>query len=374
MIYKTKQYIRNLLNLSSINYIQRIIKYLNIEPQIIYQGKKKINVYNDLDIHRIKEFNELHKDDHRALFTKETNLKRYVVENTFNIDWVRKEAIEKSKTTESTEKRKQTCMEKYGVLHVILREDVREKMLKCINTPEAIQKSKDTKLRRYGDVNYNREQCKNTCMQRYGVSSYSKTTEFKTFIHNMFLNEEFTNMFKEKIKRTNQERYGVNWQGERTEIKEKIRCINQEKYGVDWFTQTPEFNNIAHKKYIYNNISFASSWEIALYIYLIDHNISFTYQPSDIKFTYIYNNIQHRYFPDFKINGVYYEIKGDYFFNDENILICPYDNSYNELYKQKYLCMLDNNVKILRYIDMIPYLTYVKNNYGKTYLKQFKNY
>lgn len=251
MIYKTKQYIRNLLNLSSINYIQRIIKYLNIEPQIIYQGKKKINVYNDLDIHRIKEFNELHKDDHRALFTKETNLKRYVVENTFNIDWVRKEAIEKSKTTESTEKRKQTCMEKYGVLHVILREDVREKMLKCINTPEAIQKSKDTKLRRYGDVNYNREQCKNTCMQRYGVSSYSKTTEFKTFIHNMFLNEEFTNMFKEKIKRTNQERYGVNWQGERTEIKEKIRCINQEKYGVDWFTQTPEFNNIAHKKYIY---------------------------------------------------------------------------------------------------------------------------
>lgn len=36
--------------------------------------------------------------------------------------------------------------------------------------------------------------------------------------------------------------------------------------------------------------------------------------------------------------------------------------------------MLDNNVKILRYIDMIPYLTYVKNNYGKTYLKQFKNY
>lgn len=35
--------------------------------------------------------------------------------------------------------------------------------------------------------------------------------------------------------------------------------------------------------------------------------------------------------------------------------------------------MLDNNVKILREHEIKPILNYIDENYGKGYLKQFKN-
>ena len=38
----------------------------------------------------------------------------------------------------------------------------------------------------------------------------------------------------------------------------------------------------------------------------------------------------------------------------------------------KIKCMQENNIKILNYNDIKFALDYVKNNYGKNYLKQFK--
>jgi len=57
------------------------------------------------------------------------------------------------------------------------------------------------------------------------------------------------------------------------------------------------------------------------------------------------------------------------FFNENDELINPFNN---ELNLEKYQCMLDNNVKILREKDIKPILEYINNNYGKNYLKQFK--
>lgn len=58
----------------------------------------------------------------------------------------------------------------------------------------------------------------------------------------------------------------------------------------------------------YKGIYCASSWELAFLIYHLDHNSNITrcvtYYP------YTYNDKEFRYLPDFEIDGVIYEIKG----------------------------------------------------------------
>ena len=62
-------------------------------------------------------------------------------------------------------------------------------------------------------------------------------------------------------------------------------------------------------------------------------------------------------------------------------MICPYtqkENSrhtkdwYDDQFEAKHQCMIKNNVKILTSIDMKPILKYIKDKYGKDYLKSFK--
>ena len=120
--------------------------------------------------------------------------------------------------------------------------------------------------------------------------------------------------------------------------------------------------------YTFNNIKFDSSWELAYYIWLKDHNIDFEYQPN-MPIEYKVNNLIKYYYPDFLINNQFYEIKGNQFFNENNQLINPFNNTLDI---EKYQCMIDNNVKILREKDIIPILDYINEKYGKNYLKQFK--
>ena len=120
--------------------------------------------------------------------------------------------------------------------------------------------------------------------------------------------------------------------------------------------------------YTFNNIKFDSSWELAYYIWLKDHNIDFEYQPN-MPIEYKVNNLIKYYYPDFLINNQFYEIKGNQFFNENNQLINPFNNTLDI---EKYQCMIDNNVKILREKDIIPILDYNNEKYGKNYLKQFK--
>ena len=77
-----------------------------------------------------------------------------------------------------------------------------------------------------------------------------------------------------------------------------------------------------HKKYIYNNIKFDSSWELAYYIWLKDHNINFEYHTVILE--YKVNDTTHFYYPDFKVNNELQEIKGTHFFDKDGQLIDPY--------------------------------------------------
>ncbi len=112
----------------------------------------------------------------------------------------------------------------------------------------------------------------------------------------------------------------------------------QQKYNVE----NPMQNNQIRLKqqrscYMYDNIKFESSWELIFYIWLQMNQIKFEYQPK-IKFQYVYNSINHFYFPDFLINNnTLVEIKGEQFINKEtNTWQCPYNHELDKLYEEKH--------------------------------------
>ena len=108
---------------------------------------------------------------------KETTLEKY-------------NAIYYSSTNEFKEKYKQTCLERYGVEYYTQTSEYKERIIKLCNklydvdyyfqTNNFKNKSASTKLILYNDIFYNnKEKTFNTCLEKYGVDSYSKTNEFK---------------------------------------------------------------------------------------------------------------------------------------------------------------------------------------------------
>lgn len=136
-------------------------------------------------------------------------------------------------------------------------------------------------------------------------------------------------------------------------------------------TVVQNLENSNHLKgYIYKGIRFDSSWELALYIYLEDNNRQFIYHPG-VYFEYEdeENFQKHTCWPDFLIEGQFYELKGDQFFNEKDE---PFNKYTRKFWWGKYNALTRNNVKILRLEDIKTYLRYVNDKYGKTYLKSFK--
>ena len=142
------------------------------------------------------------------------------------------------------------------------------------------------------------------------------------------------------------------------------------KYGISNPTFDPKIREKQRNKYTYNNENFDSSWELAYYIWLKDHNIDFEYQP-DISFKYEYNGKIHLYFPDFKVGDEIIEIKGRQFFENGK-MICPYNRTQDDIYEAKHQCMIKNNVKLILSNDIKFYINYIKEKYGSSYIKSLK--
>lgn len=115
-----------------------------------------------------------------------------------------------------------------------------------------------------------------------------------------------------------------------------------------------------HARYYYDGQRFDSSWELAYYIWLKDHNIPFEFHIDPID--YSYQGKSHRYYPDFKVNGMLVEIKGPQ--------LLKLMQESNTLDNAKYRCMIEHNVKIMS--DCSEYLNYIEEKYGKEYLQQFR--
>lgn len=239
------------------------------------------------------------------------------------------------KVDKANEKRKKTCLEKYGTENAAQNSEVKAKYI-------------NTWKEKYGCMGYFQRGCDQNEIQKLAHSDLAYE--------------------RKKIK--NRKNFGTDWPAQSKEIQKKMQDTYEERTGYRNAMQNPEDAARCHRgKYLYKNIRFDSSWELAVYIWLEDNNKQFTYHPNPV-FDYIDDEgITRVYYPDFLIEGKLYEIKGTQFFNDKSE---PYDFYNNKYWWGKYNALLEHKVKILKMDDIKLFLRYVKDKYGKNYLKQFK--
>ena len=231
---------------------------------------------------------------------------------------------------------KWTMFKHYGVINVFQMEKVK-------------QKSINTLKRKYGVINSSQrkehwEKVSKTSLEKYGTERPTQSQKVK-----------------DKQAQTNVKKYGTISALQNKNVNKKTKETMFRKFGVEYSAQNKELRSKQRSKFKYNEIKFDSSWELAYYIWLKDNNIEFEYQPEPL--TYLYEQKEHKYFPDFKINNELIEIKG------KNWLKLLLEKGTKQ--EAKYKCMLEHNVKIIT--DCSKYLQYIKNKYGTNYLRKFKN-
>ncbi len=136
------------------------------------------------------------------------------------------------------------------IYSVVCNKDCKQEYLQ---TQEYKDKIKNTNLERYGVENYSQtkecvEKIKKTNLQRYGVEHTSQLEESK-----------------EKSKKTSLERYGVEHPSKTKSVKEKYKATCLERYGVESYTQTQEHKNkqklTCLKKYGVDSYSKTQEWK-----------------------------------------------------------------------------------------------------------------
>lgn len=224
-----------------------------------------------------------------------------------------------------------------------------------------------------------RENVKKTLMKKYGVDNPMKSIEIcnkmkenniKKYgccctLHNPDIHTKVINIFKRK--------YGSESAITSDIIKQKSLETIRKRYNCNNVSQNHDIRLKQQSKYKYNNIIFDSGWELYYYIYLKDQNKIFEYQPK-IHFEYFVNNVKHIYYPDFKVDDILIDIKGDHFFDKNGNMICPWNRSkeMDKLFQEKFKCMINNNIKIIKGDVILPIIKEIDNKYGNNYYKKFK--
>lgn len=303
---------------------------------------------------------------------------------------------------ETKDKIEKTCLEKYGYEYTAQVPKIRKKQKKTYNNhkkennkfvKQIVEKRNSTYKSKTGYENplQNPEiqkQIKTTVNKKYGCEYVFQNTKIQNKIKRTkkrkYGNECYTNRDKSsktyhkhydnnlnkqnerliKMKTTFNEHYNCDWGLQSKEIKEKSKNTFKQKYGVEHPSQVSEIQNNKESKYHYNNKCFDSSWELAFYIWLTDNKIRFEYHPKPITYYWSENGTYHKYYPDFKLwNNTLIEFKRPDLY--KNML--TYTGSKENA---KYLCMVNNYVKIYTHCE--KYEQYIKVKYGTGYLKQFK--
>lgn len=123
---------------------------------------------------------------------------------------------------------KTCCKEHANMLDGITVKKVLKDIYSDVNKKQEINnKIRATCLLKYGDEHYsNRIKARETCLQRYGVTSPLKSE-----------------IFKQKSKETCLQKYGVEYTGQIPEKIEKTHKVCLEKYGVDSVFKVQKFRN-----------------------------------------------------------------------------------------------------------------------------------
>jgi hypothetical protein len=287
-----------------------------------FQNLENVEKIKQSKIKHYGSLEESYKEQTRK--TKQTKKERYGDEYYVNKD-----------------KRRQTCLEKYGVENPFMSKEIQEKG----------HQNKD-----YEQTEQTR---KRTCLEKYGTTSFCDRNHYnKKIIEKYGSLENFYKIRQEKVEQSNL-KYGIKSTFQLDSTMRKAEQTKKERYGSEY-----AFNRLL---YLYDNITFDSSWELAYYIWLTDNKIDFVYKPAAIQ--YQMNGRTHFYYPDFLIDGTYYEIKGNHLITEAGDIINPYTKI---VLKEKSQLMKDLKVKILKAEEIDPILKYVSQTYGPGYLKQFK--
>lgn len=163
----------------------------------------------------------------------------------------KKRIKEAHNTEEYKEHLKNAMLKKYGVTNVWQRADIREKAIKNACSIEAKNKRKQTNIDRLG-VEYPMQskevlaKSKKSMLDKYGVDSNFKRIE----VIEKAIAARNTEEVREKVKRTNLERYGTENPAQSEIIKEKMRNTNIQRLGVPY----PVSNSDVFNKQIKTNL------------------------------------------------------------------------------------------------------------------------
>jgi len=247
------------------------------------------------------------------------------------------------------------------------------------DTKAIAEKRKVTVKAKYGVDNMaqlesSKKKSKATCEKKYGVSS---ALEKKGILEKGEKAAHTEEAYK-KRKATNLKKRGIEPQAQDPKTLKKMTKTHKKKTGYS----LPMLNIEVKKKmieqyggigrirgYYYRDIHFDSSWELAYFLWLEGQGKEFIYHPN-FTFEYIGDDGEiHLYHPDFLIEGVFYEIKGDQFFNENGE---PYNCYTKTFWYNKYNEMKKQGVVILKQSDMKEPLDYVKKTFGKRFLKEHR--
>ena len=232
---------------------------------------------------------------------------------------------------------------------------------------------KQNLFNKHGYKNYcNRKQIVKTLNDKFGgngpfCSKEIKTRAIDSIIEKFGVDNVFKlKAFQEKSRKTMTNRYGVPYSGMSKELSDKANVTKLKLYGTINVT----------RKYDYYGVFFDSSWELAIWIYCIDHNIPIIRNPISFKYNGPDGEI-HSYEPDFSIDGKLVEIKGDQYFKEDGTMHYPYmrlhhdskeltydEKKYmNDLYERKHQCGLSNGVEFWKESDCKKYIDYCNTKY-----------
>ena len=219
-----------------------------------------------------------------------------------------------------------------------------------------------------------RDGVKETCQRKFNADSPFESKEIRVKakrsclenngVENPFLSREIQEKSRQTVRHNHNGKIGY----AAPDIMDKALTTSEIKYGTKHYTQTMEYHkNKKHKFHSnkYPGLTFDSKWEVKVYDFCKDNDISIEYSPN-ISYEYEYDGKVWTYHPDFLINGEVFEVKGDNFFrinkySGKEEMFCPYgrkklgEEKWVWLcgkFEAKHQCMLKNNVPILRNRDI----------------------
>ena len=246
------------------------------------------------------------------------------------------------------------------------------------------------RIQKYGSINkYNKnheKKFKQTCLERYGVENPNQLKEIKNKAKQTCLERYGTEhkfLFgSEEFKNNMLKKHGVEYSMQMPSTLKKAKETIKERYGDEHYFAFGEgwkkaiIEKYGSKQIMYELIKNKTE-QTCLKKYGVEHiaqaeNSLPIERNTEYSFDYIYENKIHKYFPDFKINDEFIEIKGEQFLKEDGSWQNPYDHNLDLLFEAKHQCALKNKVKIIYSKECQKYIDYINNKYSKNFLETFK--